>query len=114
MTIEITAPATTRPPVSDTIRAELRTGMERLHEQIQNGRASEEWALICVRDWRPDLSPWARLALWDEFTDAVDRLAEVRSDLFDPSQWDEDREVLEHRYDERAEAVITTLTGGRS
>lgn len=108
----MTAPATERPRTAEQLRAELRAGLETLHAHIRNGDASDDWALLCLIDWRPDLSPWQREELWERFTDALDKLDQIRDDSFDPTQWDEDREVMEGLYEDQAEAVITTLTGG--
>lgn len=94
------------------LRAELRAGLEALHAQIRDGESDDGWALTCINDWRPDLSPFAQALAWEDFTDAVDKLAALRDPMFDPAGLDEDPEVAEHRYEERAEAFITTLMGG--
>lgn len=53
---------------------QMRAAMHRLWTSIRDGDADEEWALVCMRDHRPDLSPWGRLDIWDRLDTGFSRL----------------------------------------
>jgi hypothetical protein len=101
----MTTAALTRP--TEQTRVELRDQLENLiHDRTPDQKIADR-----LTELRPDLTPEERWRCWEEFEDAVDHLADVRSPMFDPTQWDEDRDVMEARWDERAETVITILLG---
>jgi hypothetical protein len=103
--------ATTERP---TITADdMREAMERLWASIRNGDASDEWAATCMRDHRPDLSPWARWDIWEQLDDALSRLECIRlpggCTCHDYAETELD--LLEQHADADAENAIAKIRG---
>lgn len=49
---------------------EIRDAMESLAADHINGQVDDGWVMLHLIDRRPDLSPWARWALWEDLCTA--------------------------------------------
>jgi hypothetical protein len=103
----------TRTPTE--IRNELRTGLERLRENYQNGHCDSSNVIGTMRGWRTDLSAIGLWCLWEHIADAIERLACIRT----PGRCtchdyaETELESLEHSADSDLEFGIDRLMGVR-
>ena len=91
--------------------------LRRVAERENNGQITEDDAnervagLLAYR--RGDLTQEDRAAAYEQLREAVRRLDEVTSDMFDPSQYEEDQVTLEGLAEDDIESAIRKLVGPR-
>jgi hypothetical protein len=94
---------------------EIRDGIEALASRYLNGQVREGWVMQHLIDRRPELSPWARWALWEDLLTTYQEWQDAESPHTDLGSLEPDRrnpEVYAEQTRAALDAALDTLIGG--
>lgn len=107
----LTTPAGLTPALLE----EFRDGIEALAGRYLNEQVDEGWVMRHLIDWRPELSPWARWALWEDVLATYQDWQQAESPHVDFGSLEPDRrnpEVYAEQTRAALDEALDTLIGG--